>query len=51
MLGAFLEHVTWSLVFWINLPIGAVTFLMFGLFLHACTKAKRRVVFHAPDPI
>jgi len=32
MLGAFLvEHVTWSLVFWINLPIGAVTFLMFGL--------------------
>jgi MFS family permease len=33
MLGAFLvEHVTWSLVFWINLPIGAVTFLMFGLF-------------------
>jgi EmrB/QacA subfamily drug resistance transporter len=35
MLGAFLvEHVTWSLVFWINLPIGAVTFVMFGLFLH-----------------
>jgi len=35
MLGAFLvEHVSWSLVFWINLPIGAVTFLMFGLFLH-----------------
>ena len=35
MLGAFLvEHVTWSLVFWINLPIGAVTFLMFALFLH-----------------
>jgi EmrB/QacA subfamily drug resistance transporter len=35
VLGAFLvEHLTWSLVFWINLPIGAVTFLMFGLFLH-----------------
>jgi EmrB/QacA subfamily drug resistance transporter len=35
LLGAFLvQHVTWSLVFWINLPIGAVTFVMFGLFLH-----------------
>ncbi len=35
MLGAFLvQHVTWSLVFWINLPIGAITFVMFGLFLH-----------------
>jgi EmrB/QacA subfamily drug resistance transporter len=35
MLGAFLvQHVTWSLVFWINLPIGAVTFAMFGRFLH-----------------
>ena len=34
-LGAFLvEHVSWSLVFWINLPIGALAFLMFGLFLH-----------------
>ena len=34
-LGALLvEHVTWSLVFWINLPIGAATFVMFGLFLH-----------------
>jgi EmrB/QacA subfamily drug resistance transporter len=42
MLGAFLvEHVTWSLVFWINLPIGAVTFLMFGLFLDE-RKAPRR---------
>src|SRR5580693_8190104 len=42
MLGAFLvEHVTWSLVFWINLPIGAVTFLMFGLFLHE-SQAPRR---------
>src|SRR4029077_91561 len=41
-LGAFLvEHVTWSLVFWINLPIGAVTFLMFGLFLHE-SQAPRR---------
>jgi EmrB/QacA subfamily drug resistance transporter len=42
MLGAFLvEHVTWSLVFWINLPIGAVTFLMFGLFLREDRVARR----------
>jgi MFS family permease len=34
LLGAFLvQHVSWSFVFWINLPIGAVTFVMFGLFL------------------
>jgi len=42
MLGAFLvEHVTWSLVFWINLPIGAVTFVMFGLFLHERQPPRR----------
>ena len=42
MLGAFLvEHVTWSLVFWINLPIGAVTFVMFGLFLHERQLPRR----------
>ena len=35
MLGAFLvQHVTWSLCSGINLPIGAITFVMFGLFLH-----------------
>ena len=34
-LGAFLvEHASWSLVFWINLPIGAAVFVMFGRFLH-----------------
>jgi EmrB/QacA subfamily drug resistance transporter len=42
MLGAFLvQHVTWSLVFWINLPIGAVTFAMFGLFLHEQHRPRR----------
>jgi EmrB/QacA subfamily drug resistance transporter len=42
MLGAFLvQRVTWSLVFWINLPIGAVTFVMFALFLHE-RRAPRR---------
>ena len=33
-LGAFLvEHVSWSFVFWINLPIGAVSFVMLSRFL------------------
>ena len=42
MLGAFLvQHVSWSLVFWINLPIGAVTFVMFGLFLHERQTPRR----------
>ena len=41
-LGAFLvEHVTWSVVFWINLPIGAATFVMFGLFLHEHREPRR----------
>ena len=34
-LGALLvEHGSWSVVFWINLPIGFVAFVMFALFLH-----------------
>ncbi len=42
MLGAFLvQHVSWSLVFWINLPIGAVTFVMFGRFLHERRTPRR----------
>jgi MFS family permease len=33
-LRAFIvEHASWSFVFWINLPIGAVSFAMLGLFL------------------
>jgi EmrB/QacA subfamily drug resistance transporter len=28
------QHLNWSFVFWVNLPIGAFAFLMFGLFLH-----------------
>lgn len=33
-LGAFLvEHVHWSVVFWVNLPIGIVSIAMFALFL------------------
>jgi EmrB/QacA subfamily drug resistance transporter len=41
-LGAFVvEHVSWSLVFWVNLPIGAATFVMFGLYLHEHREPRR----------
>ena len=47
-LGAFLvEHVSWSFVFWINLPIGAATFAMFHLFL----RERRQPVRHRIDYI
>jgi EmrB/QacA subfamily drug resistance transporter len=42
-LGAFLvEYIDWPLVFWINLPIGAATFVMFGLFLQEQRQPHRR---------
>jgi EmrB/QacA subfamily drug resistance transporter len=42
ILGAFLvQHVSWSLVFWINLPIGAATFVMFSRFLHEHRRPLR----------
>jgi EmrB/QacA subfamily drug resistance transporter len=45
-LGAFLvEHASWSFVFWINLPIGALSFLMLGLFL----PERRQVRPHQTD--
>jgi EmrB/QacA subfamily drug resistance transporter len=44
-LGAFVvEHISWSLVFWVNLPIGAATFLMFGLFLHEHRQPRRHQI-------
>ncbi|HEV8678405.1 MAG TPA: MFS transporter, partial [Stellaceae bacterium] len=40
-LGAFLvEHVHWSVVFWVNLPIGIVSIAMFWLFLNE--RVERR---------
>jgi EmrB/QacA subfamily drug resistance transporter len=41
-LGAFLvQHASWSLVFWVNLPIGAATFVMFSRFLHEHQQPRR----------
>jgi MFS family permease len=44
-LGAFVvEHVSWSLVFWVNIPIGAAAFVMFGLFLHERREPRRHQI-------
>ena len=41
-LGAFaVEHIGWSLVFWVNIPIGAATFVMFALFLREHRQPQR----------
>jgi EmrB/QacA subfamily drug resistance transporter len=40
-LGAFIvEHLHWSLVFWVNLPIGAASILMYRLFLHERVESR-----------
>jgi EmrB/QacA subfamily drug resistance transporter len=40
-LSAFLvEHVHWSVVFWVNIPVGIVSIAMFALFLHE--RVERR---------
>jgi EmrB/QacA subfamily drug resistance transporter len=44
-LGAFLvEHASWAVIFWINLPIGALAMVMLGAFL-------REQPHHKPPPI
>ena len=40
-LSAFLvEYVHWSVVFWVNLPVGIISIVMFALFLHE--RVERR---------
>ncbi|HTT80086.1 MAG TPA: MDR family MFS transporter [Stellaceae bacterium] len=42
-LGAFIvEHLHWALVFWVNLPIGLASMLMFGLFLRENVPRRNR---------
>jgi MFS family permease len=44
-IGAFIvENLHWSLVFWINLPIGAVSVLMYALFLDERLRRRDRQI-------
>jgi hypothetical protein len=44
-IGAFVvENLHWSLVFWINLPIGAVSVLMYALFLDERLRRRDRQI-------
>ncbi|MBV8524538.1 MAG: MFS transporter, partial [Acetobacteraceae bacterium] len=47
-LGAFLvEHVGWSFVFWINLPIGLASFAMLALFLQERRQSRAHRIDYA----
>jgi EmrB/QacA subfamily drug resistance transporter len=47
-LGAFLvDHIGWSFVFWINLPIGAASFVMLSLFLDERRQTQQHRVDYA----
>lgn len=44
-LGAFLvEHVHWSVVFWVNLPIGIVSIAMFALFFDERVERRQHSI-------
>jgi EmrB/QacA subfamily drug resistance transporter len=44
-LGAFLiAHVSWSSVFWVSVPLGAISVAMIGLFLHETAETRRRSI-------
>ncbi len=44
-LGAFLiEHISWSVVFWVNVPIGVIAAVMVGLFLHENGEPRPRSI-------
>ena len=44
-LGAFLiQHVSWAVVFWVNIPIGLIAVAMVGVFLHESATPRRRSI-------
>ena len=44
-LGAFLiQHVSWSVVFWINVPIGLIAVAMVGMFLNESVEHRQRSI-------
>jgi EmrB/QacA subfamily drug resistance transporter len=44
-LGAFLiQHVSWSVVFWVHVPIGLAAVVMVALFLHETAEPRRRSI-------
>ena len=44
-LGAFLiQHVSWSVVFWVHVPIGLIAALMVGMFLHETAEPRPRSI-------
>ncbi len=44
-LGAFLiAHVSWSSVFWVSVPIGAISVAMVGFFLRETAEPRRRSI-------
>jgi EmrB/QacA subfamily drug resistance transporter len=44
-LGAFLiQHVSWSVVFWVHVPIGMAAAIMVGMFLHETAEPRRRSI-------
>ncbi|MEM1503169.1 MDR family MFS transporter [Domibacillus sp. 8LH] len=39
--GLLVEYVSWRWVFWINIPLGVVSMIMLGLFLHEKVEKKK----------
>ncbi len=45
--GFFVVHLSWRWIFYINLPLGLVAFLVIGTVLHAQTARKRQTIDYA----
>ncbi len=42
--GIFVEYINWSLVFWVNIPIGILAIIGLTLFLHEKVEKKRHSI-------